>query len=173
MTTTTDSDVPFFADASAVLKALSSLLLKKHVSLGGAAPAQRALALGLATCALPAETVLREADVNEALWRVIGGACSFLDADHVELRRWLVDAGWLNRDGFGHAYRRVGTVSLSPAQAQIAAALRGADGLTWASQMREKAALRRAERKNSWVGRPENGLTSRSAGKEQSSRGRA
>jgi hypothetical protein len=29
-----------------------------------------------------------------------------VQTDHVELRRWLVDAGYLARDGWGYAYVR-------------------------------------------------------------------
>jgi hypothetical protein len=172
MTSTTERDVPLFAGAPAVLEALSNLLPKKHVSLGSATPAQRASALGPAAFALPAETVLRKADVNGALRPVIGGACRLLNTDPMELRCWLVDACWLNRDGFGRAYRRAGVVSLSPVQAQIAAAWRGTAGLACASQMREDEAFRRAERKNAWVGRPEDDSTSRRAGKALASGGR-
>ena len=47
-----------------------------------------------------------EPGVNVHLKQALQGAARCLDTDHVELRRWLCDAGWLQRDGWGRAYQR-------------------------------------------------------------------
>ena len=45
--------------------------------------------------------------------RSVEGSLERLQTDHVELRRWLVDAGFVTRDGWGHAYAR------GPAQLEL------------------------------------------------------
>jgi hypothetical protein len=44
--------------------------------------------------------------VNRVLGAWLEGPGAMLRTDHVELRRWLVDAGFVSRDGFGRAYVR-------------------------------------------------------------------
>lgn len=90
----------------ASLQPLAALFLKAGVSIGGLSDAQRRLVLGLVWAGLPS-TPMSERDVNGALRARLAGAANFLDTDHVQLRRWLVDTGWLARDGFGREYRRV------------------------------------------------------------------
>jgi hypothetical protein len=98
---------------------LAALVVKNGVSLGLLSEADRTLVLALAATALDAGRDYREADVNRLLMAWLDGAGAMLRVDHVELRRWLVDAHFMTRDGFGHAYRR------DPAEAARAVALLG------------------------------------------------
>lgn len=99
---------------------LAAIVVKSGVSLGVLGEADRALVLALASSALEAGCVYREADVNRLLVTWLGGAGAMLRVDHVELRRWLVDAGFVPRDGFGRSYAR------GPAEAASAVARLGA-----------------------------------------------
>ena len=45
-------------------------------------------------------------EVNRILEAWLAGPGAMLRTDHVELRRWMVDAGFVGRDGFGRAYLR-------------------------------------------------------------------
>jgi hypothetical protein len=78
-------------DTSRELQLLAQLVVKHRVGLGGLPPAQKACALGLVWAGLPPAAV-NEAGINEVLKAQLAGAASFLDTDHVELRRWLVDS---------------------------------------------------------------------------------
>lgn len=149
--------IPAVANASAVLVTLAILVVKEGVMLGGLSAAHQAAALGLAACALPADVVLREADVNMALKHSLSASCSFLAVDHVELRRWLVDAGWLSRDGFGREYRRVAPEHLPEAVAPIAAALAGITPDVWVREVRQRAAAAREARRLAWEAGPSQG----------------
>ena len=139
-----------FADASAALAALASLVVKDGVMLGGLSAAHQAAVLGLAWCALPEGVALRESEVNAALKRCLAEECSFLDVDHVELRRWLVDVGWLTRDGFGREYRRVAAGALAPECARIATALGGFHPPRWVASVRAATAAQRDARRQAW-----------------------
>jgi len=99
--------------------ALAALVVKDGVSLGLLGDADRALALALASTVFEAGREHREAEVNRLLSAWLEGAGVMLRTDHVELRRWLVDTGFLSRDGFGRAYVR------GEAEAARAAALLG------------------------------------------------
>ena len=61
-----------------------------------------------------------EMEANEILKRFLAGAGVMVATDHVELRRWMVDAGFLQRSDYGTDYRR-GTLPdwLSGAAKQI------------------------------------------------------
>ena len=146
-----------FADAPAALAALASLVLKERMLLGGLPAPHQAVALGLAWCALPQELVLRESDVNATLKHCLAEECSFLNVDHVELRRWLVDAGWLTRDGFGREYRRVAALDLPYPHALIASALTGMDPRSWVAGIRAADATRRGARRRAWEARQATG----------------
>lgn len=132
---------------------LASLVVKDELGLGRLGQAQRALVLGLAWCSLPAAAPVREADVNVALKRALAGTCCFLGVDHVELRRWLVDCAWLQRDGFGREYRRVPAHELAPQQQEIAAVLAALDLASWVHDLRSGAAARRERRRRTWEAR--------------------
>ena len=85
---------------------LATLVVKDGVSLGLLGDADRALVLALAAAAIEPARAHREAEVNDILERWLAGPGAMLRTDHVELRRWLVDTGFVSRDGFGRAYVR-------------------------------------------------------------------
>jgi len=85
---------------------LAALVVKDGISLGLLAEGDRALVLALAAAAIEPGRAHREADVSGMLQSWLKGPGAMLRTDHVELRRWLVDAGFLSRDGFGRAYVR-------------------------------------------------------------------
>jgi hypothetical protein len=133
----------------ASLQPLAALFVKAGVSLGGLSDAQRRLVLGLVWAGLPAAP-MSERDVNEALKAKLAGVASFLDTDHVALRRWLVDAGWLARDGFGREYQRVAGAALPPSLQPLATAFEGLDTAAIAAAMRATHAAERDARQRVW-----------------------
>jgi hypothetical protein len=135
------------------LEALAALVVKDGVGVGRLTEPQRMLVLGLAWCSLPARIALREADVNAALKRALAGPCCFLGIDHVELRRWLVDTGWMQRDGFGREYRRVDAAALAQSLQSLTAVLTPMDLGTWVNGLRGAAATRREQRRQAWKAR--------------------
>jgi tRNA(adenine34) deaminase len=68
----------------------------------------RDLELIFASAALyfPADRLLDERTANELLKRFLATAGAMLATDHVELRRWLVDTGFVRRSDYGTDYRR-------------------------------------------------------------------
>lgn len=132
--------------------ALAALVVKDGVALGGLSVAQRQLALALAWAGWP-ETPLTEAEVNEQLKSLLASALCCLDTDHVELRRWLVDAGWLCRDGFGRQYRRTAVDALPPACAPAAAAVAALDPAAFTAACRASRDAERAARRQAWAAR--------------------
>src|SRR5512140_3657921 len=68
----------------------------------------RDLELLFATASLffPADRLLDERGANVVLKEFLATAGAMLDTDHVELRRWLVDTGFVRRSDFGTDYRR-------------------------------------------------------------------
>jgi hypothetical protein len=139
--------------APAALAALAALVVKEHVHLGSLAQQPRALVFAFVWAGLPADAVLDERALNAALRAQLADAARFLDTDHVELRRWLVDAGWLARDGFGREYRRVEPGHLPADVRSLAAALEGLDTVAWARAQRERKAEERARRQAAWAAR--------------------
>lgn len=135
-----------------MIDALRRLVVKDHVGLGGLPGELRALALGLVWATLPGHG-MTERDVNAALRAALAGAAVWLDVDHVELRRWLVDAGWLERDGFGRVYQRVTAAALPEPSRPVADALAGLDLTAWVAAARDAEAARRAARRAAWDGR--------------------
>jgi len=88
-----------------------------------------------------------EREVNALLGEWLAGPGVMLAADHVELRRTLVDCRLLRRDDYGRRYGR-GAAPL-PWQAALAA-LAGVDLAAEARAARTADAQRRAERKEQW-----------------------
>ncbi len=145
------------AQALADASRLAQLVVKVGVGLGGLRDDQRLAALGLAACCLPLSSVCTEAQVNALLKAWLADEGRFLDVDHVELRRWLVDTGWWQRDGFGRAYERTPAPALRPALLPCVRALHaaagGADAAAvkgWVAAQREAAAHARARRAQDW-----------------------
>jgi tRNA(adenine34) deaminase len=64
------------------------------------------LVFASAALAFPPDRLLAERDANEVLKAFLASAGAMLDTDHVELRRWMVDTGFLRRSDFGTDYRR-------------------------------------------------------------------
>jgi len=85
---------------------LEALALKTGLHLGVLSDDDRALVLALAACSIEPGEPLWEAEVNRRLVGWLADVGQMLRTDHVELRRWLVDAGFVARDGWGHAYVR-------------------------------------------------------------------
>ena len=85
---------------------LESLVLKTGLHVGVLSDRDRAMVLALAACAIDPGQPLREDEVNRRLIDWLADVGQMLRTDHVELRRWLVDAGFVVRDGWGHAYVR-------------------------------------------------------------------
>jgi len=85
---------------------LAKLGTREHVLLSSLTRG-RELELVLASAALhiPAQQLLDEAQANEILKEFLAGPGRFLDTDHVELRRTLVDAGFIARNDYGAEYR--------------------------------------------------------------------
>jgi hypothetical protein len=132
------------------LRDLAALVTKEGVGLGGLSAAHRSWALALVWAGLPAQTALTERQINEWLKAQLAGVAAFLDIDHVELRRWLVDAGWLTRDGYGREYRRVGLDALSAGQREFADALAGIEPAAWVAELRTAHRARREARRARW-----------------------
>ena len=59
-----------------------------------------------AALAFPPDVSLSEHDANQILKRFLATAGVMVSTDHVELRRWMVDTGFLQRSDFGTDYRR-------------------------------------------------------------------
>ncbi len=148
---------PTAAQTQEPVPGLAALVVKEGVALGGLTEPQRALALGFVWAGLP-RAELTEKAVNDALKAQLAGAARCLGTDHVELRRWLCDGGWLHRDGYGRAYRRVAPAALPPACAAIGRALEAAfdDGSTaaWAHARRAEREAARLARRRAFEARP-------------------
>lgn len=132
-----------------VLAQLSTWVVKDGVSLGGLSLEQRCLALAVAWAGLPT-VVMSEKEVNAALRLQLAGAAHFLATDHVELRRWLVDTGWLQRDGYGREYRRVPLQDLATEARCVADALSALDTARWVAETRLRHATGRDQRRVAW-----------------------
>jgi hypothetical protein len=130
------------------VKAWRRLCVKQGVGLGalmGSRGDEFAAALAAASLALPAGVPSSEREVNDRLRQWLAGPGAMLATDHVELRRWLVDLGFVERDGYGRAYRRV---SPPPAaHAGAVASLSAIDPAAVAREARDALARDRAQRR--------------------------
>jgi tRNA(adenine34) deaminase len=96
-------------DVAGWIDRLAQLSARRGVHLSSLAEKNgRDLELVLATAALhlPAQQLLTEKQANDALRGFLAGAGAFVDTDHVELRRWLADTGFIARSDRGTDYRR-------------------------------------------------------------------
>jgi tRNA(adenine34) deaminase len=108
------------------------------------------LMLASATLFLPAGQLLDERSANRHLKRFLETAGAMLDTDHVELRRWLADLGFVHRSDYGTDYRR----GVLPDWLAGAAAQLDAEQLGRAVQgSREARTRERAARKAAWIAR--------------------
>jgi tRNA(adenine34) deaminase len=108
------------------------------------------LLLASASLFLPDQQLLSERDANEHLRRFLQTAGAMLDTDHVELRRWLADLGFIHRSDYGTDYRR----GLLPAWLHDAAAQLDAVQLASAAEnARDAKVQERAARKAAWLAR--------------------
>ncbi len=130
---------------------MAQLVVKNGVSVGCLSEDQRAAALALAWGSLP-QTSMSEPEVNRALKAALHGAARCLTTDHVELRRWLVDARWLTRDGFGREYRRVALDQLLERNQAWARLWTERSATDWVAAQRDQHEARRAERRSAWQG---------------------
>jgi hypothetical protein len=133
------------------LATFAQLVVKQGVRPGLLDEAERRMALGLVWAGLPDSQGMSEPEVNAAIKGQLAGTAAFLDVDHVELRRWLVDAGWLSRDGFGRAYCRVAEAALTPAQAAAVAPLHGVALDEWAAAVLQAHEAHRQARRQAWA----------------------
>lgn len=142
------------------LAQLSTLVVKDGVSLGLLPVPQRALALSVAALRLGAQEEgsgdpgVGEPEVNERLRACLQAECAFLSTDHVELRRWLVDAGLWQRDDFGRGYRATPAHQWPQAVAEAAAAVASlgdaASVRAWVAERREQQRAARQARRQVW-----------------------
>lgn len=139
------------SDSAKTMALLAQLVVKRGVSLGCMADDERRAALSLAWAGLPVGA-LREPEVNQALKAVLAGVAQCLSTDHVELRRWLVDAGWMSRDGFGREYRRLPADEVFVDNQAWAALWTTVDAAAWAAAQRQQHAALRAQRRERWQG---------------------
>lgn len=132
------------------LATLAALVLKRGVALGGLTHPERLLALRVMADALPHGVPRNEAEVNAALRERLGAEGSFLDVDHVELRRWLIDTGWWQRDGYGRQYARTPLASLPPDLAAVEAEVAPLALSAWIDEQRGRAQALREARREAW-----------------------
>ncbi len=112
------------------------------------------LLLASASLFLPAAQLLSERDANAQLRRFLQTAGAMLDTDHVELRRWLADLGFIHRSDYGTDYRR-GTL---PAWLRDAAAALDDEQLAAAAATARDAKVQeRAARKAAWLAQQQAG----------------
>lgn len=104
MNTTTSEITIHQADILAILQ---HLLKKKDFTLKNLKHEEFQTCLALASLTVPSSQILSEKDVNEALKHWLNGIGSILWIDHVELRRTLIDYGFLHRNLAGNEYQRL------------------------------------------------------------------
>jgi len=118
-------------------------------------PLDLELLLASAALFLPEGQLLTEKQANEHLKAFLASAGSMLETDHVELRRWLADMGFLHRSDYGTDYRR----GNFPAWMIDAAAELGPEQLRAAAvDARDAKARNRAARKQAWLSRTAQGI---------------
>ena len=123
---------------------LRRLAVRDGLALGGLYSGRRTefeLVLATAAARFVGERAYSEAEVNAVLRDWLAAEAVMLGTDHVEVRRWLVDSGLLERDGYGRAYWRK-----RPVAAGFAAALDAIAGVDVAAVVAEARAADRAVR---------------------------
>jgi tRNA(adenine34) deaminase len=108
------------------------------------------LVFASATLFFPADRLLDERGANTVLKQFLSSAGAMLDTDHVELRRWLVDTGFVRRSDYGSDYRR-GTL---PEWLRDAAEALGAREVADAvGRAREARDAQREAKRQAWLAR--------------------
>ncbi len=131
------------------LQDLARMVVKQGVGIGLLTVQDQALVFALAWAGLP-HTAMTEQQVNEQLRAQLAAPLAFLNTDHVELRRWLVDAAWLHRDGFGREYRACSASQLPAAGAALAHELAAMDAAAWVAEQRAGRTASREARRLQW-----------------------
>jgi len=140
------------------LRRLAELSRRQGLAIGtmlGDARSDLDLLLASATLHLPVDEGLSEREASERLRMFLSTTGAMLDTDHAELRRWLVDLGFVARSERGSDYRR-GTL---PVWLQSAADELDAQRLGEAVE-RARAAYEgeRQARKQAWLARAAAGM---------------
>jgi hypothetical protein len=138
------------SDPSELMDRVARLVVKEGVTLGNLGESDRSLALAWVWAGLPADAVLDEPGVNARLEQALQGAARCLNTDHVELRRWLVDGGWLCRDGYGRSYQRVAAAALPEHQMALGMALDGVDTVACVERLLLERGAARQARHAAW-----------------------
>jgi tRNA(adenine34) deaminase len=135
------------------LQRLAELSVRQGLAIGNLLRGARAdldLLLASAALHLPAGDGVPERDASERLRAFLATTGAMLDTDHAELRRWLVDLGFLHRDDRGARYRR----GELPAWLRDAAAALDAERLQQAAgEARARREAQRQARKEAWLAR--------------------
>ncbi|MFM8768905.1 MAG: DUF2087 domain-containing protein [Rubrivivax sp.] len=129
---------------------LSGMVVKTGLMLGQMTDGDRLLALSLPAWRLQEGREHTEVEVNALLKASLAAESAFLRTDHVELRRWLVDTGWWQRDGFGKAYTRPAVNELAEPLQAISRALATVEPAPWALQQVHIHRAAQRERRARW-----------------------
>ena len=133
---------PVLAPRAAGPSRLERIAVKSGLSLGLMGEPDRAATLAFAAIHFLPGTGYDEKAVNAILRDWLDEAGTMLRGDHVEIRRWLVDTGWLERDGFG---RRYALAASAPERAAALLGDRSAAGWTACLQHARAAERERRE----------------------------
>jgi len=135
------------------LRRLAELSRRQGLAIGtllGGARGDLDVLLASAALHLPADEGLGEREASERLRDFLATTGTMLDTDHAELRRWLVDLGFVERSDRGADYRR----GALPVWLQAAAAQLDARQLGEAVALAKRAHdSERQERKQAWLAR--------------------
>lgn len=144
--------------AAAWLDRVGELAARQGLHLGSLRerePRDLELLLASAALFLPPGQLLTEKEANAHLEDFLATTGAMLDTDHVELRRWLADLGFLHRSDFGTDYRR----GHFPAwMARAAAELDARQLRSTAAEARDARAASRAARKQAWLSKATQGI---------------
>src|SRR5215204_2171539 len=103
------SETTSMLDVEGWLQRIARLAVRQGVHLSTLQQKDRRdleLLFASAMLAFPENAVLDEPGANDLLKRFLATAGVMIATDHVELRRWMVDTGFLKRSDFGTDYRR-------------------------------------------------------------------
>jgi tRNA(adenine34) deaminase len=96
----------------------------------------------------PGDRLLDERAANDVLKRFLDSGGAMIATDHVELRRWMVDTGFLRRSDYGTDYRRGTLPDWLAEAAQVLGA--GQIGRT-VTEAREARDAEREARRQTWL----------------------